>query len=148
MPPAEFLFTANDPFLNLLNTRPDAGDDRLRTNDDLIRWMDRAGLIRAGDQPWRWNDKADPLLSRVKRLRESVRQALDARTRGEPIPPDLLAQLQRDAADAPASPSQVTRPEHLHALLARAALELLRRDPSSVRCEPTPDGQLWTDRPV
>ena len=50
----DFRFDAGDLFLDLLNTRPGGDEpDRLRTSDDLVRWMGGAGLIKAGDRPWR-----------------------------------------------------------------------------------------------
>jgi len=53
---ADFIFQAHHPALDFLNTLPIAGEDHLRTTDDLVRWMDQAGLIRSGDRPWRFND--------------------------------------------------------------------------------------------
>jgi hypothetical protein len=136
----DFRFDAGDPFLDLLNTRPGGGEpDELRTSDDLIRWMDGAGLIRAGDRPWRWNDKADPLVPRVKRLRERVREQVEAMAGGRAVDPGVLDALAGEASDAPEG-TDVRRPEELYAILARAALALLKKGRAGLRREATPGG--------
>jgi predicted RNA-binding Zn ribbon-like protein len=144
---AEFTFPANDPGLDLLNTRPDGGDDRLRSADDVVHWMDAAGLIQAGERPWRWNDKADPLLPRVKRLRETVREQVEAIAAGRAPSAGVVQSLQRAAADAPDGP-RVTRPDQLYALLARAAATLLTGGAAGLRKRPSPDGDVWVRDPA
>jgi predicted RNA-binding Zn ribbon-like protein len=142
---ADFRFDAGDPFLDLLNTRPGGdGPDLLRTNDDLVRWMSEAVLIDAGDRPWRWNDKADPLLPRVKRLRERVREQVEAVASGKNAAPDVLRTLQAEAAHAPPG-KRIQRPDELYAILARAAVALLSKPPAGLGRQSTAGGgTVWT----
>jgi len=142
---ADFRFDAGDPFLDLLNTRP-GGDtpDLLRTNDDLVRWMGEAGLIERSDRPWRWNDKADPLLPRVKRLRERVREQVEAMESGKNADLEVLRALQAEAAHAPQG-RRVQRPEEVYAILARRALALLNKPHAGLRRQSTAGGgAMWT----
>jgi hypothetical protein len=141
---ADFRFDAGDPFLDLLNTRPGGGEpDLLRTSDDLVRWMDGAGLIQAGNRPWRWNDKADPLVPWVKRLREKVRGQVEAMASGQSVSTEVLRTLQGEGKDAPAG-GQIRRPEELYAILARAAWVLLNKPPAGLRRQASPGGgTLW-----
>ena len=134
-----FTFAANDPFLDLLNTRPEGGADLLKSNDDLIRWMDQAGLIRAGGRPWRWNDRADPLLPRVKRLRESVREQVAAAADGRGFDAEAVRRWDADGAGAPAGTS-AAHPEQLYAILARAAAALARKGAAGLRREEAAGG--------
>jgi hypothetical protein len=144
---SDFRFDAGDPFLDLLNTRPGGDEpDVLRTSDDLVHWMDGAGLIRAGERPWRWNDKADPLVPRVKRLRERVREEVGGGGGGgaRPVSQDVLRTLQDEAKGAPTG-TDVRRPEELYAILARAGLALLNKPPAGLRRRPSPGGgTVWT----
>jgi predicted RNA-binding Zn ribbon-like protein len=139
---SSFTFVADDPALDLLNTRPDGGPDLLRTSDDLIRWMDQAGLIRAGGRPWRWNDKADPLVPRVKRLREAVRAYVEAAAAG--VAPDAgAAQSWAEAGAGAPVDGGASGPEQLYAILARAAADLSRKDLRHVSRQQTPTGTVW-----
>jgi predicted RNA-binding Zn ribbon-like protein len=141
---ADFLFPANDPGLDLLNTRPDGGDDRLKTTDDLIRWLDASRLIQTGGRPWRWNDKADPLLPRVKGLREGLRKLVEDRAAGRAVAGVAIQQIENAARSAPADASQVSSPDQVLAVVARAAAETLRKIPADAfRRQSTPDGAVW-----
>ena len=133
---ADFPPLTGDPILDLLNTHREGGDDRLRTTDDLLRWMTAANLLPAGGPPPRWNDKADPLLPRVKRLRETVRRELTAAASGRPVSSDVLASLTAAAADAPPAGTSARSPDHLYALLAAAALARLTRPRGSANIGP------------
>ena len=144
----DFRFDAGDLFLDLLNTRPGGDEpDRLRTSDDLVRWMGGAGLIKAGDRPWRWNDKADPLVPRVKRLRERVRQQVEAMAAGRAADPDALRTLAAEAKGAPAG-TDVHAPEELYSVIARAALALLNKSPAGLRRQASPGGGTTWAYPV
>ena len=143
---SDFTFLADDPALDLLNTHPAGGTDLLRTSDDLVRWMDEAGLIRAGgNHTWRWNDKADPLLPRVKRLREALRTYVEAMATGGVPDPEAAGAWADEGAAAPAD-GEVSRPEQLYAILARAAAELTRKNAANLRKQQTPAGTVWVYR--
>jgi len=142
---SDFTFLADDPALDLLNTHPAGGADLLRTNDDLVSWMDQAGLIRASGHTWRWNDKADPLLPRIKRLREALRKYVDAMATGGAPDPAAASTWAEEGAAAPPD-GDVTRPEELYAILARSAAELSRKPSTNLRKQQTPGGSLWIYR--
>ena len=140
---ADFIFKAHHPALDFLNTLPIAGEDHLRTTDDLARWMDRAGLIKSGDRPWRFNDKADPLVPAAKRFREQFRSAVEAAYAGLTPPGQATEQIHQLSIGPTPDGDSVTDPRQLLTLLARSARDLLDNHASSIRKERTPQGEIY-----
>src|SRR5579859_8138345 len=95
----KFLFLAGDPALDLLNTTPVLASgpvDLLASFADLAEWMGRAGLVtpEQGLELRRHHGpQAESLLSRVKNLRECLREIVLAIENGGPMPRKALAEI-------------------------------------------------------
>src|SRR5215213_4845502 len=126
---------ANHPALEFLNTLPIGGNDHLHTIDDLTQWMDKAGLIEAGERPWRFNDKADPLVPAAKRFREQLRSAVEAVYAGRTPPGQATEEIHQLASGPALKGDGVDDPRVLLTLLARSARDLLDNHASEVRKE-------------
>jgi hypothetical protein len=134
----------NHPALEFLNTLPIAGEDHLRTIDDLQKLMTQTGLVKpADDNPWRFNDKADPLVPAVKRFREQLRSAVEAVYAGRSAPGQATEEIHNLAEGPTPEGDRITNPRALLTLLAQAARDLLDNHASQIRKQRAPQGEIY-----
>lgn len=130
-------FLAGDLALDFLNTRMRVGDevlDLLQTDEDVLAWLERAGLPTSKIGP-----NAEPLsfLSAARALRENIRSLVEKRKAGRSGNPSVLNNFLRYAQSHPRlvwnKPRSLTierirqqdRPEAILAPVAEAAAALL-----------------------
>lgn len=77
-------------FVNTLRERWWRNVETLVTPDDLMRWLQVAGLLYAVEPPARCSAE---LLGEARELRESINRALVALIAGEPVPAGALATI-------------------------------------------------------
>ena len=156
----KFLFLANEPALDLLNTTPVLAQgpvDLLESFSDLTHWLSAAGLIDASGaealrRRWDGTKEADAALARAKKLREALRELLAARLAGTKMPRRAIDTL-NDTLGAASTTSQLEWNEKtgtffraLHhdtdgkaaeavTLLAEAAARLLAEKDVSLICK-------------
>jgi predicted RNA-binding Zn ribbon-like protein len=139
---------ADQPALDLLNTvlRTDAGIvDTLQGDDDVLRWLARAGFLDAKAAP---QLRRGSLLSAARTLRETLRPLVVARKSGRRLDPAPLnhflskgtshQELVRSGSALTSTRRyDLTTPEGVLAPLAEAAADLLANADFSLvrRCE-------------
>jgi predicted RNA-binding Zn ribbon-like protein len=145
---AGFLFVANRPILDFLNTAPVQDGERTELLPDfhaLLRWFEAAGLVSSRDAAKlrrRWGNSASArqVVSAMRELRERLRNQVLRWERGGSLQPAALAELNGLMAEYPmrtrlklkASAGAATReswfsprrPEDLFAPLASSAADL------------------------
>lgn len=92
-----FIIVGGRPWLDLLNTTPMIeGEDRdlLRSEDDLQRWANAAGLPESAAK----NGKG---VRKMTALRGTLRAAFDLLRRGKALPDELMARVNASLADHP-----------------------------------------------
>lgn len=145
-----FLFIANQPALDLMNTGLVMKGEQLELIPDfaaLVAWFRAAGLVSRDDarrlERWAHSAKAAQVADRVRRLREMLREEVVRRERGRPLRPDTLEVLNRLLATHPMTTRlrkadggpqletyfAPTRPEDLLAPVADAAARLFAEIP-------------------
>lgn len=154
-PMIEAPLIADHPALDLLNTvvRTEAGlIDTWQSDDDVLRWLVRAGLLDSKTAP---QLRRGSLLSAARTLRETVRPLVAARKSGKRLDPAALNQflgkgrshqelLRAGAALAVARRYDPATPEGVLAPLAESAADLLVHADFDLvrRCE-GPGCVLW-----
>lgn len=146
-----FLFIANQPILDLVNTALVMKGEQLELIPDfaaLLRWFRAAGLVSREDarrleQRWARSTQGAQVASTVRHLREMLRQEVLRRQAGRRLRPKTLETVNRVLASHPmktrlrkadADPRLETyfapsRPEDLLAPLADAAARLFAEIP-------------------
>jgi predicted RNA-binding Zn ribbon-like protein len=97
----EPFFVADHPVLDLLNTVAFVDGetvDLLRTDADVVRWLERAGMA-SGAKPQKF--PASALLSAARRLRETIRPLVLKRKDGQAADPGALNGFLREAGSYP-----------------------------------------------
>jgi predicted RNA-binding Zn ribbon-like protein len=87
----EFIFIADELALDFVNTvivLEGERRDLLQSDDQVAHWLERAGLVRAGETLPRYKPHA--LLRVAHELREIVRDLVERRKRGKRIDPTAL----------------------------------------------------------
>ncbi len=104
-----FLFVANQPALDLVNTGLIVKGEQLELIPDfaaLLAWFRAAGLLSRADarrleQHWARSSKAEQAAASARRLREMLRQEVLRRENGRPLRPKTLEALNRLLATYP-----------------------------------------------
>ena len=104
-----FLFVANQLALDLVNTDLIMNGEALELIPDfssLLRWFHSAGLLAAEDtrqleRKWGTTAQGAQAAAAVRRLRETLRQALLRWEAGRPLPPQTLATVNQSLLDFP-----------------------------------------------
>jgi predicted RNA-binding Zn ribbon-like protein len=133
-----FRFRAGRPSLDLCSTllwRHRAPTELLRSPTDLVRWIAEAGLSPAP------RSADDDALTTALELREAIYQGAHAHLRGEALPPNALATLNRLAAQPTAAPRLGARRGLIWTAAdpLAAALSAIARDAINVLSDPLAD---------
>ena len=142
-----FLFVANHPALDFLNTRPVLNGEKNELLPDftaLLRWLGAAGFLGAREisdtgRAWRESARARRAVEAMHRLREKLRKEILIYENGGGVSQSTVKELNRIMADRPmrtkikASESgfsmesfcDPSEPEDLLAPLAHSAAQLL-----------------------
>lgn len=101
-PRTRFLFLADDPCLDFINTeiRSEFGrTDLLQSYSDLLQWLSDAAMLpqRQILQLRRWEDTRDgtSALAEARILRSELRRAAEALSQGKPLPHSTLREINR-----------------------------------------------------
>src|SRR5262249_50923930 len=102
-PPADspLLFLAGHPALDFLNTRKRADGelvDLLRRDEDVLRWLERAGFPAPEMGP---NTASPSLVDAARTLRESIRSLVEKRKTGQRGDPAVLNGFLAEAQSHP-----------------------------------------------
>jgi predicted RNA-binding Zn ribbon-like protein len=141
-----FLFLGNQLALDFLNTRPVQNEESVELLPDfnaLLRWFGAAGLLSSGEmsslqEQWGKSHGGQPIVDRMRDLRENLRKAVLHWEGGKPVQRATIDQLNRLMAEHPmrtrlkmgeGAPSaelwfEPRQPEDLLAPLAYAAAQL------------------------
>jgi predicted RNA-binding Zn ribbon-like protein len=99
-----FLFVANDPSLDLVNTEvilTGVRTDLFETFEDLTQWFEQANLAPAGEMQrlarvWTDTAEANAALQEARALRSALRSALERVARIGHVPSDLAGVLGKE----------------------------------------------------
>jgi predicted RNA-binding Zn ribbon-like protein len=148
-----FLFVANQPVLDFLNTRPVLeGEPRELLCDDaaLERWLAAAGIVaspktRTMMRRWRDSPRAEAFLQKLLAFRERLRAAVIRREAGLPVSDAFVSEINLLLREHPSHSSlrreggklervvafEPREPEDVWAPIAAATAELLSDIPAS-----------------
>jgi predicted RNA-binding Zn ribbon-like protein len=89
---SDTLFVADNIALDFLNTEYGVGEQRqdcLRNDEDVLTWLESAGLLAAQDRP----EVFDGLLAQAHALRSNARAVLEAAMAGVEADPSVVNQV-------------------------------------------------------